>query len=130
MIYRRSIRLNMLWCLRRLYFEHGLNWKKVTEIDERVNIGSNFPLLRYWGLIESEEPRHRITLKGIDFILGRVQINKYIWLYNQVLQQSPTEEDNPLIWAWSIAPQEISKELVLADAVAYQRNENKQYNFI
>lgn len=119
MVYRRNIRKCMLYCLRTLFFKYKYEWKKVIEIDERVNIGSNFPLLRHWGLIESEEQRYRITKKGVCFILGKIAIPKYVWLYNEEIQNEPDGEVNPLIFCWDIAPQEISKETVLEDARAY-----------
>ena len=42
----------------------------------------------------------------------------------------PDGEQNIMIWAWEIAPQEISKDIVLRDAVAYPYEKDKQLNFL
>ena len=127
MIYRRNIRKCMLFCLRKLFFKHGTNYVKAYEVDTDVLMLSDFQKLQYWRLIEAGDGcTWRITPLGIDFIMGRIQIKKYVFVYNQELQSEPEGEINPLIWCWQIAPQEISKEIVLSDAVQYPRVENDQ----
>lgn len=132
MIYRRSIRLNMLQCLRRLYFNHKKEAVKINTVSPISNTIADFPKLRFWGLIEAgDNGTWRITEAGIGFILGKIQVKKYIYLYNNEPQPTPIDQENPLIWAWQIAPQEISKEIVLADAMQYPyKQESGQLNFL
>lgn len=127
MIYRRAIRLPMLRVLRNLFFDNGKNFVKARLI-RGYDGGGDFAKLRLWGFIAEgkDSLTWGITEHGIDFILGRVQAKKYIYIYNQTIQSEPDGEVNPLIWCWEIAPQEISKEIVLADAVAYPRNKSLQ----
>lgn len=122
MIYRRSIRKCMLFCLRKLFFKHGRGFLKVHDLESDGILSADFEKIRYWSLLEKgDNNTWGISDFGIDFILGRVQIPKYIFIYNQELQGEPIGEENPLIWCWDIAPQEISKESVLSEAVHYPR---------
>lgn len=132
MIYRRNIRVNMLRMLRILYFKYGFDWKMVNDIDERMLMQADFPKLRFWGLIEAgENTTWRITPSGVQFILGHKQVLKYVWVYNNTQQNAPIDSINPLIWAWDVKPQEISKEIVLADAIQYPyKQESGQFNFL
>lgn len=121
MVYRRSIRKNMLYMLRRLGLDFGFKAVKVRELDNRTVMESDFPKLRYWGLIHKipETTSYRITQKGVDFILGRITVEKYKWIYNQQVQDDPLDQENPEIYCWEIVPEEISKEIVLEDALKY-----------
>lgn len=121
MVYRRNIRKNMLYCLRKLYFDFGTQAKRAIEIDTRILVGSDFTKLKYWGLIEEgvQATTYKITEQGIMFVLGKIAIPKYKWVYNKTIQPDPEDEINPMIYSWEIAPQEISKEIVLADARRY-----------
>jgi hypothetical protein len=130
MIYQWQMTPNNLSMLRVLFFNHGYEYKKVSELDERQIMQVNFPKMRHWGLIEGgENNTWRMTSLGVDFILGRRQIFKFVWLYNKTAQNPPDGFVNPLIWAWDVSPKKITKETVLADAVKYPREEAKQLNF-
>lgn len=130
MIYRRTIRLNMLCCLRKLFFAYKYEAVKAHALEPDGVLSADFEKLRYWGLIESVEGNlWKITAKGIAFILGRTSIPKYIWLYNQQAQPMPDGEQNPEIFCWDIAPEKISKEIVLRDARSYPVEDEKQMNF-
>jgi len=120
MIYRRNIRKNMLWCLRQLWFLHKFKPVKVVDLSPLSNINSDFTKLAYWGLVEyADNNLWKITERGILFILGRTQIPKYKWIYDNKIQADPEDEINPLIYSWEISPQTISKQTVLADALRY-----------
>jgi hypothetical protein len=120
MLYRRNIRANMLYCLRKLFFTHKTNPMKCNDIDKRSNVISDFSKLRHWGLIQNHDHNMwSITEFGIKFILGKASIRKYVWVYNNQVQPDPEGEINPEIMVWDIAPEEISKATVLSDALAY-----------
>lgn len=129
MIYRRGIRKFMLFCIRKLFFKYGYESIKTRDLEPIAAMNSNFELLAHWGLIESVEgSRWKITRRGVDFILGKIEIHKYVWIYDNKLQPKPEDEENPMIRVWDICPQEISKEIVLRDARSYPVEEEKQIN--
>lgn len=131
MIYTWRIDIRNLTMMRRLFFNYGYEFKTVSELDERQKMQANFPKMRHFGLIEAGESNTwRMTPLGVDFILGRKQVVKYVWLYNKTPQNAPDGFDNPLVWAWDVKPTLITKETVLADAVKYPREEAKQLNFL
>lgn len=126
-VYRRNIRKNMIYCLRRLYEKFGRFAAKVVAIDERANIIADFPKLEYWGLIResvTEKNRWHITDKGVMFLEGRISVPKYKWVYNGELQQDPPDAKVEMIRVWDINPDEMSK----AKALAASRGETDFYH--
>jgi hypothetical protein len=126
MVYRRNIRKNMLYCLKRLYERFGTGWAKTNSIDERKLITSDFEKLKYWNLIRSENGRHRITDMGIDFLYGKVGIQKYFWIYDGKVQDTPAGATNPIIFSHDIDPEIINKGLVLEHATPRKVFKNRQ----
>lgn len=118
MVYRRNIRLGMARALRDLFKTRKRGKAKVSDFSWPRGIMADFTKLKYWGLIESPEPEHwQITQRGILFILGKIAIPKYRWIYNNQIKQDAGP--NKKIFVWDIEPEEISKESVLADASHY-----------
>lgn len=126
MVYRRNIRKNMLHCLLKLYKGFGTAWTKTNSIDERKLITSDFEKLKYWGLIESQNSRHRITDHGIAFLKGETMIPKYKWIYDGDVQRDPDGEPNPMIYATDIDPELISKSSVLESSVPRKQFKQRQ----
>ena len=93
-LYRRTIESSCLKYLIDLYNKSKVNWTYYhAEKDLKIPTSSNggFCKLRYWGLTEeqpnSDEAKRtsgmwKITQNGIDFVLGKALIEKYIYLYN------------------------------------------------
>lgn len=133
MVYKRTIRINMLVCLRKLFFEFGYTPVKVHGIEPDGVISADFEKLRYWGLITGHPAgRWAITSLGVDFILGRAMVRKFKWVYNHELQPNPSGEENPTLHCWDIAPDVISREMVLRDAFGYpgrQADPQEQFAF-
>lgn len=130
MVYKRQIRIPMLVCLRRLFFSFGHTPVKVHDLEPDGNKSADFEKLRYWGLITGHHGgRWAITSLGIDFILGRATVKRSKWIYNQEMQPTPRVEENPDIYCWDIAPDVISKETVLNDALKFPVCEVPQHQF-
>jgi hypothetical protein len=117
-VYRRNIRANMVHCLRLLHFQHKGAYVKANGITPVTRVISDFPKLRFWGLIERHPDLElwRITGLGVDFILGRIRVKKYIWVYDNMVQPDPVGEPNPLISAMEIDPEFYCKVKALAEA--------------
>lgn len=133
MLYRRNIRKNMLWMLRRLGFEFAGKYMKPVKMEERANIISDFTKLKYWGLIEEHRDNknhYRITDLGAKFIRGMVSIPKYKWIYDGQVKSDPVDEVNPEIFCWEIAPQDMGKNIVLEDAKRYPYSPTTQQSFL
>ncbi len=107
--YRRKLNSGMALTLCRIFNATAItgDWLPVKDYlrKHKMHNGHDWTLLRYWGLleekIESEEERNpkqncsgywRITLKGIDFALGRTTVDKYILTYNQGYQGKQGEQ--------------------------------------
>lgn len=117
MIYRRNIRSNMLYCLHRLYFTLGNVPTKTRDIDARSNVISDFPKLRFWGLVEEQDGKWLVTTRGHMYLLGNVSLKKYKWIYNNGVMADQAE--NPRLYIWDICPEKISKAIVLKWATSY-----------
>lgn len=86
-------------------------WFHVAEdIKIGISVSGAFAKLRHWGLIEQLTPKNnltakktsgmwRITDKGIDFVLNRITIPKFIKVYNQTFygfEEQKNEKNNPI----------------------------------
>jgi len=95
-IYKRRINCQMAKSLIDLYFMPGARngkwYHRVDFKDDRFAGGGDFAKLRYWNLVE-EKPNledvdkkcsgmWKITKDGMDFVVGRLQVPKYVHVYN------------------------------------------------
>lgn len=126
-VYRRTIRPNMVWCLKRLYEQHGFQAKKTTEIDERKVVESDFTKLKYWGLIEGDgHNRYNITPLGFQFLYGHASVPKYKWIYAGRVQPDPPGEPNPLIEVTDIIESMMGRDRALKESQPVKQFGQKQ----
>jgi hypothetical protein len=98
-MYKKKIDSQMAYFLIRLHKITKENpTKRFFHVQDDINVtlkvGGSWAKLRYWELIE-EQPKDssatekrtsgmwRITMKGIDFVEGKINVLKYVKLYNQ-----------------------------------------------
>ncbi len=97
-LYKRKINSSMAHAIIILYHynrNHPAEWMHILEYFTGMKLSTAFgdaPKLRHWGLIEKKEGEkedgnpdngyYRITQKGIDFVEKKLQISKYVFLYN------------------------------------------------
>jgi len=105
-LYKRKINLVMTTCLIRLYHLYYKNpsYHHVKEIVSGISdTGTNdFSKLAYWNLIEEKQkdPKNtktrtsgywRITDKGLDFVLGKINVPSHCYVYNTKVYQFSDE---------------------------------------
>ena len=74
--------MSMLLTLRNLFSQYEFKAVRAREIIGYDGAGE-FAMLRFWGLIEEHgKLKWRITTKGVDFIFGRLSVQKYVYIYN------------------------------------------------
>lgn len=117
-VYRRAIRRKMVQMLSSLLKEHGDAAVKSTRIPG-YDGGGDFAKLRYWWLIRPGEQALTwcITARGVDFLIGRISVKKYVWIYDDKIQPPPADAKNPEVFAYDIAPEIINKETALRDSM-------------
>lgn len=120
-VYKRAIRPNMVYALRRLYDKFCPTGEaKVVDIDQRKNVVADFEKLRYWELIEEGAfpGKWKITMYGIWFLQGKLRVNKYVWIYKGDQVPKPmTESDPPLVCLKDIVPLVVCAESALKDSM-------------
>ena len=93
-IYARSISANQIRALL-LLNEHEDKWigVKTTQLSINVRLVSDFPKLRFWGLINrgSEHNTWRITETGVAFLKGEIPVDKYVFIFNNETQEQPED---------------------------------------
>lgn len=104
------------------------NWFHVAEdIKISIKVSGAFAKLRYWGLIQ-QLPKDssitvkrtsgmwRITDKGIDFVLNKISVPKFIKVYNQTFYGFDEEKNDK------------NKPITVTDAIASKFNYNDLLN--
>jgi hypothetical protein len=107
-LYRRRYNKTMAYgliILYRLHQQHGFDkWFKMNEEITKLNIPSSnieYSKNGYWDLMEqrgnSETTKKtsglwRITNKGIDFLLGHIQIEAILWIFNNKARRKSIEK--------------------------------------
>ena len=105
-LYRRKITSSMAYVLILMYNKKVSYFFNVpaylNELKVVNSLHANFPLLRFWGLIEKRgnikkdgNPNsglYRITDKGVNFVHGNTTAKKYIYLYNNKVKKLSTQE--------------------------------------
>lgn len=87
-------------------FENDV-WVDTTKIDVAQKSGRDFPLLRFWPLIEAHpkspqpSPKKstgfwRPTPLGVEFLHDRARVPKAKYVYNNQLAKGPWDNDEPL----------------------------------
>ena len=107
-VYARTLRYNQVICLRilnksPLKFE-GL---KAIEISSHKNLISDFSKMRHWGLIDygTRKNTWKITERGIAFLRGKISVIKYVFIFNNELQEQPDDSDlkQEMLYWWDIS---------------------------
>ncbi len=95
--YKRKLNSGMAYGLIEVYKfnkENGFDWIHINELLQRKIAMAQLevPKLKYWGLIEHKEFSDnpdtkssgywRITLKGREFVEGRISVYKHVFVYN------------------------------------------------
>lgn len=132
MIYRRTIRANMLECLFKLFEKYGYQEKKVHDIEPDGILSADFEKLRYWNLIESGKNVNtwKITEHGVDFLSGTINVKKFVFIYNKVRQNDPPDEINPWIFAKDIIPDTFDQRRFLMSERYFSPSGQDQLKFI
>ena len=82
-VYFRRINITMVKDLREFYKWHKNNngcWMKRADMSKRMFGGSSYSKLAYWDLLvtrKNEVGSWKITTKGINFLLGYIQVKEY-----------------------------------------------------
>lgn len=82
---------------------------------------ADFTKLKYWGLI-AEVPDQElwvVTTLGKDFMDGAVTIEKYRWIFNDKIQETPPGKKNPEISVYDIKDGIISTDIVRRNSLSY-----------
>jgi len=96
-LYQRKLNSGMAMALIRIYKKSPTDWLEVKDFfrQYRYHNGHDWTLLRHWGLLVEKIQTERkgkqkcsgiwkITQKGIDFILGKTTVPKFLLMYNQI----------------------------------------------
>jgi hypothetical protein len=117
-----TINAEMAKCLIDLYKLNKKNPEKIwfhvaTDIKIGISVSGAFAKLRHWGLIEQLPKDNsqvhkrtsgmwRITDRGIDFVLNRIDVPKFIKVYNQTFygfDEQKNEKNKPITVTDAIA---------------------------
>lgn len=104
--YRRKITSTMAYGLIMLYEKHGLSEfhleKSLIESNLIKTVRSDFPKLRYWKLINqlagkrndgsSRNGYYQITDHGLQFVKDMIDVEKYIYIYNNTPYKKSSDE--------------------------------------
>lgn len=74
-----------------------------SELSSHVSLNCDFSKLRFWGLIKAgiKSNTWAITTKGLSFLMGRTQIDKYVFVFNNKTWPQPEDsnvEQEQLYW--------------------------------
>lgn len=91
-VYKRMIGDAMARGIMAMYREHGTEFGYLPDVRRKYGLQNKAEsLLRYWGLIEERPARRtdgghtgwwRVTEFGERFVLGKVRVSKYVFIYN------------------------------------------------
>ena len=118
MVYRRGLRKGLILGLIALW-KNGPS--KIADLDLTFGLTADLPKLRFWGLLHKSGDEKRsnviwqITEKGKDFLTGLIGIPKYVFIYNNQLQNFSGE----MIKLIDVHHEKINFETVLEDAEMY-----------
>lgn len=104
-VYRRKLRDGMAWVMIKMLEYHGTNFVHVdnflVEIKAPSNYRSDFPKLRFWGLLEHDDSIRKdgsnrngfwkLTSAGVDFINNETLVWDALFVYNNMV----VEYDDP-----------------------------------
>lgn len=115
MVYRRSIRVDMLAALAKAA-EFGGSFK-VSYFDFNKGVNADFTKMKFWGLIYYMGNNvWRVSGLAYEFLAGKIKIPKYVYIYNDINQGAPDNERNPLLYANEIDGYFINRDCVLRHA--------------
>jgi len=122
-LYRRAIRKSMIDLMYRHFFILDNKPLNTTEISPLSRAIADYTKFQYWDLLEDTgNYKWIITGKGIDFLVGRLPVEKYKWIYNNEVQLPPpdAEGQDEFVYSFEVAPEVINKEIVLKYARPYE----------
>lgn len=135
-MYRRKLNRSMLQPLEKLYMDYKYGeFARTKDLIKNQNEGADFAKLRYWGLIAPGVKRGtwRITLEGELFVEGKIQVSKYVWVYQGKRVEHPDQKyfrvTIPQVYIHQVDPKAPTKEDALRDsksATEEKWNENVQ----
>ena len=128
MVYRRSIRVDMLAALAKA--AESAESFKVSDFDFNKGVNADFTKMKFWGLI-SDMGHNTWKVSGLayEFLAGKIQIPKYVYIYNDKNQGDPDSERSPLIYANEIDENFISRDYALRYATPLKIFGHPEFNF-
>jgi len=125
-VYKRSIRSNMVFMMRKLVVKFKNQPMRVNEIDERTRVSSDFTKLMYWGLITPyENETYFVNETGLSFLRGECKVVEYKYVFNKKVQVEPVGTKNRMISVDDIKWSKIDKQKILEESIEYAEHISK-----
>ena len=104
---------------------------KILHLDLSHGQADHFYLFQFWGVAERHATKKHhwiITQKGIDFLMGKIKIPKYIWTFRRehIPQPENDKTENTMITVFETGVELINKEIAIANSTPHEQESNQK----